>query len=82
MSDLFAYPPRCMSRTAAARYLSIGTTTFDTLISEGKVPRGRNISVGRVVWDRMALDLYVDTLSSGDRETDYETYLQSTRKRK
>jgi len=71
-----------MSRIEAARYLSISPATFDKLVSEGKIQKGRQITVGRVVWDRIALDLFADHLPSNDREaTDFETYLQSRRKK-
>ena len=52
-----AYPPRLMSESEAARYLSIGTTT---LRKDGPTPKrhGR-----RVLYDIRDLDRWADALS-------------------
>lgn len=77
-NDTFAYPPRGMSRVAAARYLGIGTTKFDELVRAGKVPKGCQITEGRIVWDRVALDLWFDGLpANGHEPGNFETYLRS-----
>lgn len=82
MPDGFAYPPRGLGRLEAARYLGLGASTFDALVREGKMPKSRQISGGRVVWDRLALDLYFDNLPTNDREpTGFQEYLQSRRKK-
>jgi predicted DNA-binding transcriptional regulator AlpA len=80
--DAIAYPPRGLGRLEAARYLGLGPSTFDALVRNGKMPQSRQISDGRVVWDRLALDLYFDSLPSNDRgPSDFQTYLQSRRKK-
>lgn len=48
-------PPRGLSRAQAAEYLGIGTTLFDTLVSDGRIHQPKRIE-GRVVWDRLRLD--------------------------
>ena len=53
--DPFSYPPRGMSREAAARYVGVGTTKFDEMVSDRRMPRPKKID-GRVIWDRIAID--------------------------
>jgi excisionase family DNA binding protein len=50
------YPPRGMSRDEAARYIGVGTTKFDEMVQDGRMPRPKRID-GRVVWDRLRLDV-------------------------
>lgn len=54
-ASLAAYAPRGLSRTEAARYVGIGTTKFDEMVCDGRMPRPKRAD-GRVVWDRLALD--------------------------
>lgn len=54
--------PRCLSREEAARYVGIGTTKFDELVADGRMPKPFRID-GRVLWDVHKLDAAVDTLS-------------------
>lgn len=63
-NDPFAYPPRGMSRVAAARYIGVGTTKFDELVASRQMPRPKRIG-GRVVWDRVQLDACFDELTEG-----------------
>lgn len=56
MRDSFSYPPRGMSRTVAARYVGVGSTKFDEMVKDGRMPRPKQAD-GRVIWDRWALDL-------------------------
>lgn len=55
-TDAFSYPPRGMSREEAARYVGVGTTKFDEMVADRRMPKPKRID-GRVVWDRIALDL-------------------------
>ena len=50
-----SYPPRGMSREEAARYIGVGTTKFDEMVSDGRMPKPKRID-GRVIWDRLRLD--------------------------
>jgi hypothetical protein len=53
--DPHAYPPRGMDRDASARWIGVGTTKFDEMVADGRMPKpGR--ADGRVVWDRYKLD--------------------------
>ena len=57
--------PRGLSRTEAANYVGIGTTKFDQLVRDGRLPKAIQID-GRVVWDRHKLDDAFDRLAGID----------------
>lgn len=54
--DSLYYPPRGLCREDAARYIGIGTTKFDELVKDGRMPKPKRLD-GRTVWDRAALDI-------------------------
>lgn len=47
--------PRGLGREAAAAYVGISSTKFDTLVLDGRMPKPKRID-GRRVWDRFVLD--------------------------
>jgi predicted DNA-binding transcriptional regulator AlpA len=47
--------PRGLSRTEAATYVGVGTTLFDGMVADGRMPRPKRIN-SRKAWDRFALD--------------------------
>lgn len=51
-----AYPPRGMSRIEAARYIGVGTTLFDEMVADGRMPKPKRIN-NRTIWDRAELDI-------------------------
>jgi len=53
--DVLAYPPRGLCREEAARYIGVGTTKFDEMVADGRMPKPKRVD-GRTVWDRIALD--------------------------
>lgn len=53
--DTVSYPPRGLCREEAARYIGIGTTKFDEMVKDGRMPKPKRVD-GRTVWDRIALD--------------------------
>jgi hypothetical protein len=53
--DPIAYPPRGMSRDEAARYVGVGSTKFNEMVSDRRMPRPKRVD-GRVIWDRLRLD--------------------------
>jgi predicted DNA-binding transcriptional regulator AlpA len=57
-------PRRGLSRELAAGYVGIGTTKFDELVADGRMPRPFKID-GRVLWDIRKLDAALDNLSEG-----------------
>jgi hypothetical protein len=54
--DPFAYPPRGLNREEAARYIGVGATKFDEMVADRRMPRPKRVD-GRVIWDRVKLDI-------------------------
>ena len=54
--------PRGMDRVAAAAYIGASPTTFDRMVSDGRLPQPRRVSLKRFVWDRKELDRAFDKL--------------------
>jgi len=52
-----------MSREEAARYVGVGTTKFDDMVRDKRMPKPRKVD-GRVIWDRLALDAAFSDLPS------------------
>ena len=61
--------PRGLSREAAASYIGIGTTLFDALVTEGRMPKPKLIN-SRKVWDRQELDIAFNKLPNGEQQDD------------
>lgn len=64
-SDAFSYPPRGLSREEAARYIGVGSTLFDEMVADGRMPKPKRIN-SRAVWDRVALDIAFTSLPDKD----------------
>ena len=60
-------PPIGLSRLQAAEYLGIGTTLFDRLVADGRMPKPKRID-GRMVWDRRRLDQAFTELDEAAKE--------------
>lgn len=58
----YAYPPALMDRDQAAYYLSIGTSQFDELVAEGKIPKTTIRYGGHPKYKRSDLDAYIESL--------------------
>lgn len=69
--DPMAYPPRGMNREEAARYIGVGTTKFDQMVAQGRMPIPKQID-GRVVWDRFALDLAFNQLPAHEPRNPFD----------
>jgi predicted DNA-binding transcriptional regulator AlpA len=65
-SDSMSYPPRGMSRDEAARYIGIGSTKFDEMVADGRMPKPKRID-GRVVWDRIKIEAAFSDLPDDNR---------------
>lgn len=63
MKDSLAYPPRGLCRAEAARWIGIGTTKFNEMVRDGRMPKPRIID-SRKVWDRIELDASFTDLPS------------------
>jgi predicted DNA-binding transcriptional regulator AlpA len=57
-----------MSRDEAARYIGVSSTKFDEMVASRRMPRPKRVD-GRVIWDRIALDIAFADLpdDSGNR---------------
>ena len=60
-SDTYPLPRRGLSRDEAAAYVGIGSTKFDELVSDGRMPKPFRID-GRVIWDIYDLNSAIDRL--------------------
>jgi excisionase family DNA binding protein len=76
--DSLAYPPRGLCREEAARYIGVGTTTFDRLVAEGRMPRP--VRVGkRTIWDRLKLEAAFADLDEEGSENQIDRELRLIR---
>jgi predicted DNA-binding transcriptional regulator AlpA len=57
--------PRGLCRVDAAFYVGIGTTLFDRMVADGRMPQPRAVE-GRTLWDRRELDAAFDVLPIRD----------------
>ena len=57
-------PRRGLSRVEAAQYVGIGTTKFDEMVKDRRMPRSFAIDA-RVLWDIRDLDIAIDALKEG-----------------
>jgi hypothetical protein len=63
--DPYGFPPRGMDRAEAARWVGVGTTKFDQMVQDGRMPRAKRVD-GRMVWDRYQLDRAFTDLPDAD----------------
>jgi integrase len=54
--------PRLICRLAAAAYVSVSPTTFDQMVTDGRMPPPKILGERRRAWDVRALDVAVDNL--------------------
>lgn len=64
--EAIAWTPRGLSRDEAAYYIGVGTSKFDQLVHDGRMPAGKRVD-GRVIWDRVQLDMAFSELGSRPR---------------
>lgn len=57
--------PRGLRREQAAAYVGVGTTKFDEMVGDGRMPSPKTIDARRV-WDRFRLDACFDNLMELD----------------
>lgn len=55
-------PPRGLSRTQAAEYVGVSPSTFDKLVSDGRMPGPLRIN-SRTLWDLKAIERAFERLS-------------------
>jgi excisionase family DNA binding protein len=73
--DPIAYAPRGLSRDEAARYMGVGATKFDEMVADGRMPRPKRID-GRVVWDRIKLDMAFSDLPEDNKTNPLDRMLE------
>ena len=47
----FSLPPLGVNREQAAELIGVSASTFDKLVAAGRMPRPREVSLGRLVYD-------------------------------
>jgi hypothetical protein len=57
--------PRGLCREHAAAFVGVGTTKFDDLVADGRMPKPLHVD-GRRIWDRRALDQSFDALGESE----------------
>ena len=57
--------PRGLNRDQAASYVGVGTSKFDEMVADGRMPGPKEID-RRKVWDRRGLDAAFENLPSPD----------------
>lgn len=53
--------PRGLSRGQSAKYVGVGTSKFDEMVKDGRMPQPKRVD-GRKIWDRLELDEAFDAL--------------------
>jgi predicted DNA-binding transcriptional regulator AlpA len=71
------YPPRGLCREDAALYIGVGTTTFDMMVGDGRMPKPIRIGK-RVVWDRLKIEAAFADLGE-ERENYFDAGLKVVR---
>ena len=74
MSRDHALPPTCLprglNREQAAEYIGVGTTLFDQMVADGRMPPPIEVNT-RKIWDRHRLDRAFDRLY-GDEANEWD----------
>ena len=76
--DSLAYPPRGMSRDEAARYIGVGTTKFDEMVADRRMPRPKRVD-GRVIWDRLKIEAAFTDLPEEKKVNPWDSILSDPR---
>ncbi len=59
--------PRAFRAPQAGAYLGISRSTFLLLVKDGRLPQGKRVSAGCVIWPREWLDGYLDSIVGGGK---------------
>ncbi|MCZ7643572.1 MAG: hypothetical protein M5U33_13915 [Pseudorhodoplanes sp.] len=62
--------PRLIGREAAAAYVSVSPTTFDKMVSDGRMPQPRRLGGRRRAWDVREFDAAIDRLPIAGEDSD------------
>ena len=69
--------PRLMPRGPASKYCGTGTSKFDEMVKDGRMPKPKQIDSLRV-WDRHELDAAIDELPSEDEANPWDDAIGET----
>ncbi len=64
-------PPRGLNRPVSAAYIGVGTSLFDEMVDDGRMPKPKTINT-RQIWDRRELDLSFDALPHKDEANPWD----------
>ncbi len=64
-------PPRGLNRPVSAAYIGVGTSLFDEMVDDGRMPKPKTINT-RQIWDRLELDLSFDALPHKDEANPWD----------
>ena len=73
-----AITPRGLSRVQAAVYIGVGTTKFDQMVADGRMPKPKQID-SRTVWDRLELDAAFDDLPTEADRNPWDVHCERAR---
>ena len=74
LSAVRSLPRRGLSREEAAIYIGVGTSKFDEMVADGRMPRPRRIDT-RKVWDVLELDVhFVDLPRDGEVDSSWNDF--------
>ena len=54
--------PRGLTKNEAAQYIGVSPTLFLRMVKRGDMPAAKQLSEGRIAWDRGALDTAFEAL--------------------
>lgn len=74
--DSLGYAPRGLSREEAARYVGVGSTKFEEMVKDGRMPRPKRID-GRVIWDRLRIEAAFSDLPEDKDANPLDRWLKS-----
>ncbi len=70
----FMPEPRGLKREFAALNVGVGTTKFDEMVKDGRMPKPRRVD-GRNIWDRFGLDPAFEDLPAEDEANEWDEVL-------
>jgi predicted DNA-binding transcriptional regulator AlpA len=65
LSNTRPVPRRGLNREEVAMYVGVGTTKFDEMVADGRMPQPGRID-GRKIWDVRKIDLAFDAIFDHD----------------
>jgi len=64
-----AYPPLGLRRERAAAYIGVGTTKFDEMVCDGRMPQPRRVDNCKI-WDRLESESAFEALPRNGPQND------------